>query len=101
MNLQNVETQFEQHLSAWREDEKTALELQKLVGALRFDRSIEVILFRRDIYDSRPSEVLNDHLFATNYVNKPISVQMSLAITQAIAKLDLAPARIDIGTLAT
>jgi hypothetical protein len=29
MNLQNVESQFEEHLSAWREDEKTALELQK------------------------------------------------------------------------
>ena len=101
MNSQNPESQFEAHLSAWREDEKTALELQKLVGALRFDRSIEIILFRRDIYDSRPSEVLNDHLFATNYVNKPISVQMSLAITEAIAKLDLAPARIDVGALAT
>jgi glyceraldehyde 3-phosphate dehydrogenase len=101
MNNQNVESQFEQHLSAWREDEKTALELQKLVGALRFDKSVEIILFRRDIYDSRPSEVLNDHLFATNYVNKPISVQMSLEITKAIAKLDLSPARIDIGALAT
>ncbi len=101
MNLQNVESQFEEHLSAWREDEKTALELQKLVGELRFDRSIEIIIFRRDIHDSRPSEVLNDHLFATNYVNKPISVQMSLAITQAISRLDIAPARIDIGSLAT
>lgn len=101
MNLQNIESQFEQHLSEWREDEKLALELQKLVGELRFDRSIEIVIFRRDIYDSRPSEVLNDHLFATNYVNKPISVKMTLAITQAIAKLDLAPARIDVGSIAT
>jgi glyceraldehyde 3-phosphate dehydrogenase len=101
MNLQNVESQFEEHLSAWREDEKTALELQKLVGELRFDRSIEIVIFRRDIHDSRPSEVLNDHLFATNYVNKPISVKTSLEIIQAIAGLDLAPARIDIGSLQT
>lgn len=101
MDVKTIESQFEQHLSHWREDEKTALELQKIVGELRFDRSVEIILFRRNIYDSRPSEVLNDHLFAKNYVNKPITVQMSLAITQAIAKLDLAPARIDIGTLAT
>ncbi len=101
MNFQNIESQFEQHLSAWREDEKTALELQKIVGELRFDRSIEIVLFRRDIHDSRASEVLNDHLFATNYVNKPISVATSLEIVRAIAKLDLAPAKIDIGSLAT
>jgi glyceraldehyde 3-phosphate dehydrogenase len=100
MDIKTQETQFEQHLSAWREKEKTALELQKLVGELRFDRSVEIVLFRRDIYDSRPTEVLNDHLYAKNYVNKPITVQMSLEITQAISKLDIAPARIDIGKLA-
>jgi glyceraldehyde 3-phosphate dehydrogenase len=72
-----------------------------LVGELRFDRSIEIVIFRRDIHDSRPSEVLNDHLFATNYVNKPISIKTSLEITQAIAGLDMAPARIDIGSLQT
>jgi glyceraldehyde 3-phosphate dehydrogenase len=101
MSHKPIESQFEDHLSSWREDEKTALELQKLVGALRFDKSVEIIIFRRDIYDSRPSEVLNDHLFATNYVNQPISVQLSLEITKSISKLDLAAARIDIGALAT
>lgn len=100
MDIKTQETEFEQHLSAWREKEKTALELQKLVGELRFDRSVEIVLFRRDIYDSRPTEVINDHLYAKNYANKPITVEMSLSITQAISKLDIAPARIDIGKLA-
>jgi len=49
MSNKPIENQFEAHLSSWREDEKTALELQKLVGALRFDKSVEIILFRRDI----------------------------------------------------
>lgn len=101
MDVKTLETQFESHLSTWREDEKAALELLKIVGDLRFDRSIEIILFRRDIYDSRPTEVMNDHLFAKNYSKQPITIQMSVKIAKAIAKLDLAPSRIDLGKLAT
>lgn len=89
-----------QSLKKWREKEKKALELLQIVGELRFDRAIELVIFRRDIYDARPSELLNDHLFAENYVQKPISVEMSLSLAQIIAQLDLAPARIDIGKLA-
>ena len=101
MDVKTLETQFESHLSTWREDEKSALELLKIVGDLRFDRSIEIILFRRDIYDSRPTEVMNDHLFAKNYSKQPITIQMSVEIAKAIARLDLAPSRIDLGKLAT
>lgn len=101
MDVKTLETQFESHLSTWREDEKAALELLKIVGDLRFDRSIEIILFRRNIYDSRPTEVMNDHLFAKNYSKQPITIQMSVEIAKAIAKLDLAPSRIDLGKLAT
>jgi len=101
MDVKTLETQFESHLSTWREDEKAALELLKIVGDLRFDRSIEIILFRRNIYDSRPTEVMNDHLFAKNYSKQPITVQMSVKIAKAISKLDLAPSRIDLGKLAT
>lgn len=89
-----------QSLKKWREKEKKALELLQIVGELRFDRAIELVIFRRDIYDARPSELLNDHLFAENYAQKPISVEMSLSLAQIIAQLDLAPARIDIGKLA-
>lgn len=101
MDVKTLETQFETHLSTWREDEKAALELLKMVGDLRFDRSVEIILFRRDIYDSRPTEVLNDHLFAKNYSKQPLTIQISIQIVKAISKLDLAPSRIDIGKLAT
>ena len=87
-------------LKTWREKEKSALELLQIVGELRFDKSVELILFRRNIYDARPSEVINDHLYAKNYVNQPITIEMSLSLAQIIQQLDLAPARIDIGKLA-
>ncbi|MEL6866586.1 MAG: glyceraldehyde-3-phosphate dehydrogenase [Bacteroidota bacterium] len=96
-----IRNENELTLNRWREKEKTALELLQIVGELRFDRSVELIIFRRKIYDARPSKLLNDHLFAKNYVNKPISIDTSLKLAKAIAQLpNLVPARIDIGRLA-
>lgn len=89
-------------LRDWHEKEKTALELLQLVGELRFDRSIDILLFRRGIYDSRPSEVINIHKYANNYTDKEIPVDVTLEIVKSIAKIEnIVPARIDIGTLAT
>lgn len=89
-------------LKDWHKKEKTALELLQIVGDLRFDRSIELILFRRDIYDARPSEVLNIHTFGSNYSDKEIPVEITLALAKAISSNENMPAaRIDIGTLAS
>lgn len=95
-----METQYDSHLSKWRENEKSALALLKKAGDLRFDKSIEILIFRRDLYNQRPTQVLNDHLFAKNYSKQPLTVQMSVEIASIIEKLDLAPCRIDVGTLA-
>lgn len=103
MNDKNliIRNEADSSLKEWREKEKTALELLQVVGSLRFDRAIELVLFRNDIYDSRPSEVLNQHLIANNYINQPIPIELSLGIAQVISSIkDLAPSKIDIGKLA-
>jgi len=103
MELTVFKMNLQQHittLSEWREMEKAALELLQIIGDLRFDRSIELILFRHGIYDARPSEVLDLHLNSKKYVEEPISIYMSLELAKGIAKMDLAPSRIDIGKLA-
>lgn len=87
-------------LKDWREKEKKALELSKIIGELRFDRSIELLLFRRELYDIRPSEILNYHKYSKNYTNKPVEIELSLEIGKIIQELqDLQPSRIDIGKL--
>lgn len=96
----NTASAFEQHLAIWREQEMAAVELLSIAGELRFDKSVDLLMFRRVIYDNRPSEVINDHLYAKNYVNQPIDVHLSIALAKIIANLDLAPARIDLGKLA-
>lgn len=83
----------------WIDKEKKTLELINLVGQLWFDHSVELILFRRGLVDARASEVLNHHEYARNYTNQPLTLSISVMLAKAIAALDLAPSRIDIGTL--
>ncbi|MBK7425961.1 MAG: glyceraldehyde-3-phosphate dehydrogenase [Saprospiraceae bacterium] len=99
-NNHPINDQYESHLKDWREQEKKALELLHLIGSLRFDRSVELVIFRKDIYDSRPSELLNDQLIAQNYIDKPINISDCLMMAKAIAAIpDLVPSRIDLGKL--
>lgn len=95
-----LSAQVDAALDHWRQEEKQALELLRIVGELRFDRSIELVFFRRDIYDTRPSRVLNYHRFAENYSHAPLQIEDSLAMAKAIKEQEaLAPARIDLGIL--
>ncbi len=93
---EKVETSLEQ----WRKDETQALQLLQIVGELRFTRSIEFVFFREDIYDCRPSTVLNHHRFAENYIGRPLYIAESLALAQAIARIEELPAcKLDLGKL--
>jgi glyceraldehyde 3-phosphate dehydrogenase len=100
-NTMHRNNDYETTLTSWREQEKKALELLHIIGALRFDQSVELVYFRRDIYDSRPTELLNEQLVSLNYSPQRIGIDLCLEITKGIANLpDLCPARIDIGKLA-
>lgn len=86
-------------MSNWIEKEKKALELINLAGSLWLDKNVELVIFRRNIADARYTEVLNNHEYARNYINQPITVEISTNLAHAISRLDLAPTRIDLGTL--
>lgn len=91
----------ETSLGNWREKEKIALELLRIVGELRFDKSVELVFFRQEIYDTRPSELIKTHGLAKDYIDMPVSIETSLSIAQAVYSMDsLANAKIDIGKLA-
>jgi len=96
-----IRNQTDSSLQHWREQEKLALELLKIVGTLRFDNAIDLTLFRRNIYDTSTTTLLNNHLYAKRYTDKVIDVALSLAFAKVLAKIDdLKPCKIDIGKLA-
>ena len=72
-------------LGKWHQEEKEALDLLQIIGELRFDKNVDLVFFRHDLYDCRPSEVLNLHLEARNYTKHPIPVHISLSMAHSIA----------------
>ncbi len=86
-------------MSKWIENEKSALELINIAGTLWLDKNVELVIFRRNIVDARYTEVLNHVEYAIKYLNLPLTIEDFAEMTQSIAKLDLAPTRIDLATL--
>lgn len=83
------------------QQEKAAVNFIKCINDLYLDKGIETVLFRNRLIDQRPSEVLNLHEYARKIVGQNITINDTLAILAELIKLDVAPARLDIGRLAS
>src|SRR5215217_5586312 len=91
---------YQSEFQNWIEKEKKALELIRCVGQLWFDRSIELVLFRKPLFDVGSSEILAHHQYAKEVSGKDISVYETLELASTIAHCNIAPSRIDVGRLA-
>ena len=83
-NLEKVNGDYESQLNDWINHEKAAIDLINAVGKLWFEKSIELILFRNQLFDRSSSEIMNLHLYAKNIVKKPITVYDTMALAQEI-----------------
>lgn len=81
--------------------EKLATRSIKAINDLWYDKGIEMVLFRNQLIDKRASEILSLHNYAHKIVGKPIEIEATTALLEAMLSLDLCPARMDIGKLAT
>jgi len=92
---------YESQLNEWVNREKASIQLANLIGQLWYDKSIELIIFRRPLVDRRASQILNFHEYARNVVGKPITIHDSLFLATELTKLELPPSWIDIGRLSS
>lgn len=92
---------YQSEFQNWIEKEKKAIELINIVGQLWFDRSVELVLFRKPLFDVGSSEILAHHQYAKEVSGKDISIYTTLELAATIAKCNLAPSRVDVGRLAS
>ncbi|MDX1471526.1 MAG: glyceraldehyde-3-phosphate dehydrogenase [Flavobacteriaceae bacterium] len=95
----NLNGTYEKELAFQADRRRATVEFIKIISDLWYDKSIELVLFRNQLIDKNVSEILNLHEYAGKFVEKPISIFDSVEIAQAIKKLDLPPAKLDIGKL--
>lgn len=94
-----IPSMFDKELLLQNNCRKSAVELIKVVHDLWYDSAIELVIFRNQLVDRNVNDVLRLHNYAGQVVNKPISIFDSLEVAQAVKRLKLPPAKIDIGKL--
>ncbi len=92
---------YEKELNMHVQKERAAVKLSSHVGELLYDKGIELVLFRNHLTDTTISEILNLHEYAKNVVKKPIDIETTASLAEELLKMDLAPAKIDIGKLSS
>ena len=92
---------YEKELNSHVQRERAAVKLSSHVGELLYDKGIELVLFRNHLMDITISEILNLHEYAATVVNKPIDIVTYASLAEELLKMDLSPAKIDIGKLAS
>lgn len=81
------------------ERERLAVDLSACVHELFYNRGIEVVLFRNTLRDLSSSQILALHQYTKDFVGKPIAIEDSLEMTQALKKTAIENAKLDLGKL--
>ncbi len=92
---------YEKELNAHVQKERAAVVLASKTGELLYDKGIELVLYRNHLLDRTGSEILNLHDYSKNVVEKPVDVFTTSELASEIYSMNLAPAKLDIGKLAT
>ena len=85
------------YLKDWQAQEATAERMLPILGSLYRDKNIVVSVYGRSLVNSTAIDILKAHRFARQILDEELSVLDSFPLLKAICKLDLAPARIDLG----
>jgi len=95
----SLQDRSEQALREWTLQERNAEAMVPIIGELYREHGVIVTVFGNSIVNKSPLEILEIHRVARVNVDGEISVSDTYPILSAMAVLDLAPARIDVGNL--
>ncbi|RPE00900.1 glyceraldehyde-3-phosphate dehydrogenase [Aureibaculum marinum] len=95
----SLDQTYESELAFQADRRRAAVEFIKIISDLWYDKAIELILFRNQLINRNVSEILNLIEYASEFVQKPISIFDAVEISRAIKEVDLPPAKLDIGKL--
>jgi len=87
------------YLKDWQAQEAAAERMLPILGSLYREKNIVVSVYGRSLVNSTAIDILKAHRFARQILDEELSVLDSFPLLKAICKLDLAPARIDLGRL--
>jgi glyceraldehyde 3-phosphate dehydrogenase len=93
------DAKLDDYLRRWKEREEAAEAMVPIVGRLYRERGVIVKVFGDSLVNKDRIEIIQIIRFARQIMESRISVLQCLPMLEAIARLDLGPVRIDLGTL--
>ena len=94
-----VDTKTSEYFNEWKEREAIAEIMAPLIGKLYRDQEVICTVFDRTLVNQSTIEILRAHRFARQIISREIWVKDTYPILQAMIKMDLAPARVDLAKL--
>ena len=95
MNNQKQEV----YLKDWQSHEEHAELMLPMIGRLYREHNVVTTIYGRSLVHSATIDILKAHRFARLILDNELTVRETFPILEAMSKLDLAPARIDLGKL--
>ncbi len=96
-----IDQKMSSYMDDWKQREEIAESMIPLIGKLYRDRGVVTTIYDRSLIHNSTIDILKAHRFARQIIRDELSVSSSFSILQSLSKLDLSPARIDIGKLTT
>jgi glyceraldehyde 3-phosphate dehydrogenase len=90
---------YEKELAFQTDRRRATVEFIRIISDLWYDDTIELVLFRNQLIDRNVSEILNLVEYASDFVQKPISIFDAVEIAREIKSQAFPPSKIDIGKL--
>jgi glyceraldehyde 3-phosphate dehydrogenase len=87
------------HFAKWKEQQTSAEQMIPLVGQLYRDNGVTIRIFGRRLLNNSAIDLIKAHRYALQMVGEELDLPKSLELVQAMTRMDLAPARVDLGRL--
>ena len=90
----------EEYQKSWQERQTFAENMQPIIGQLFRNKGIEISVYGRPLLNASPIDIIKAHKSVALHEESKLRLRESFPFVEALSKMELAPARIDVGKLA-
>ena len=91
-----INQKMQSHFNDWSKREEVAESMIPVIGKLYRNYGVVTTIYGRSLVHASTIDILKVHRFARKILKDELCVFTSFRVLQALSRLDLAPARIDI-----
>ncbi|WP_298440196.1 glyceraldehyde-3-phosphate dehydrogenase [uncultured Ferrimonas sp.] len=90
----------DKHLQSWQERFELAEAMQPIIGKLYRNQGVEVLIYGRPLLNASTIDITKAHRLVKKYEGAKLRLRESFPFVEALSRLDVKHARVDIGKLA-